>query len=62
MTMSYTKSVTIWCDGPFCANWIGAEGAIWKWETARSARKMAKRAGWVRKGNKDLCPECARRE
>lgn len=52
--MSITKIVSIFCDvnGPNCVGWV-AEAL-----STPQARAVAKKAGWERWGQMDVCPEC----
>lgn len=49
--MSWSKSVTIWCDGENCPEWIEPG-----YQTIRAARREAE--GWKYSKGKDYCPEC----
>ncbi len=59
--MSYSKNVTIWCDGVImnqdCINHFTGTSAV------KASRFLAKKKGWVTfKQNKilDFCPKCAK--
>jgi hypothetical protein len=49
------KTYSVFCDGrgPTCHTWIAQNT-----DNSEGARRDAKKAGWVRKGGKDYCPEC----
>lgn len=50
--MSWTKAVTIWCDGNDCSAWERPGDS-----TVRSARSSL--TDWVYRDGEDLCPDCA---
>lgn len=55
--MSIVRTYSVFCDA-----WDAPESPCLMWvaETtggATAARRFAKRAGWVRKDGKDLCPD-----
>lgn len=52
--MSASREVTIWCDR--CSNW--EYGPMGPHRSADKARRDLRRQGWVRRGNRDLCPRC----
>jgi hypothetical protein len=61
--MSYTKAVTIWCDGieddgSGCVEWHDGMGggAIGDTPTVKAARDGGRAAGWVYRNGRDLCP------
>jgi len=47
------KTYTIWCDN--CSEWTEDMTGHNMIETIKNAKKK----GWIRKKNKDLCPKCA---
>lgn len=51
--MSYSKIVTLWCDGLNC--WENYESDCAR---ATTARKYAKKDGWVYRDGEDYCPSC----
>lgn len=59
--MSWSKSVTIWCDADGCNEWHDGEGSstIGAVETASRARRLGRNYGWAYRNGRDLCPEHA---
>ena len=58
--MSYTKAVTLWCDGLECDEWITPDGQhIGYPDTVAWVREWARGYGWILRGKRDLCNECA---
>jgi len=54
--MSYTKNVTLWCDGVECYAWINGMST-----TVEIARIRAQREeSWVYSKGKDYCHRCAK--
>ncbi len=53
--MSYSKTVTLWCDKKDCLEWYSSEDPI-----TRETRKNAKKDGWIYQNGSDLCPKCAK--
>lgn len=56
--MSYTKNVTIWCDGEDCGCWENGMAP----NVAKARRFVQREKGWVRIGNRDFCPRCAKEQ
>ena len=63
--MSYTKHITIWCDGVMpdgygCSSWHDGQGGSTMGDTATAgqARRLGRESGWSYRGGRDLCPEC----
>lgn len=54
--MSLLISTDVSCDGD-CSQWT--EGTTGMRTDARTARKAAKRAGWIHLRGRDYCPRCA---
>lgn len=54
--MAAIRMVYLDCDNGDCMASTSDEGTQW---TAAEAREHAKTLGWVRRNNKDLCPDCA---
>jgi len=58
--MSYSKQVTLWCDGGTdnqpCPNSYGSEVV---YTTATAAREDAAEVGWTYDSGNDYCPECS---
>lgn len=54
--MSFTKEVTIWCDGDDCCCWIRDGNAYSKVSLARKSVQI--NDGWGYIDGKDLCPRC----
>lgn len=52
--MTWSKDVTIWCDGDNCMEW-----ARYSLSTVGATRKRARDDGWVYRGGEDRCPDCA---
>lgn len=52
--MSYTKNVTMWCEGKDCAQWVDGESG-----TVAKARERARAQRWTFKDGKDYCPVCS---
>lgn len=48
--MSWTKTVTIWCDEENCNDWEHGE------DTVNSSRKYLHKFGWRYVDGKDYCP------
>lgn len=59
--MSYTKAVTIWCDGDDCNEWHDGQGyaSIGDTSSVAGARRNGRAFGWAYRGGRDLCPDCA---
>ena len=53
--MSYTREVTIWCDG-VCHAWDTPGGKV---RTVAEARKVLIAWGWTNVGRLDYCPRCS---
>lgn len=49
--MTWTKSVTLWCDGDDCYNWVRTGDP-----TVETTRKNTE---WTHRDGKDYCPDCA---
>lgn len=57
--MSVHRQVLLYCDSEGCPN-EGAMGNAGEFHTtARQARAWARRAGWLRRGGRDVCDLCA---
>lgn len=56
--MTYSKSVTIWCDGDECMEWVQPGFA-----SAKRVRSWARGKGWRTSlpGGEDYCPDCVKR-
>jgi hypothetical protein len=61
--VSWSKAVTIWCDGveddgSACIEWHDGAGssAIGDEPTVKRAREGGIRVGWAFRGGRDLCP------
>ena len=50
--MTWSKTVTLWCDGEDCYEWVKTSNA-----TVRATRKNA--GDWVYRDGEDLCPNCS---
>lgn len=51
--MTWTKEVTLWCEGDGCSQWV-AYGESSVTET----RKLARANGWKAGTRGDKCPDC----
>lgn len=51
--MSWSKNVTLWCDGDDCREFIYGGRYV------RRSRQEAKKSGWKYIDGKDYCPGCA---
>lgn len=56
--MSYTREVTIWCDGVMkdkhqCPTWEQESGRV------SDLRKLLHKRRWTHVGRKDFCPRCS---
>jgi len=57
--MTYSKIVTIFCDGESeRKDCHGTFGDQVYFRTATTARESAHEEGWVTRGTEDFCPEC----
>lgn len=54
------KTHDVFCD--HCPEWAYGASQTDSQGGASEARKAARRAGWVRRGGEDLCPECRARD
>jgi len=55
--MSYSKYVTLWCDGEDCHELHGHPNETY--HTAGDAREGAAKAGWTYKAGSDYCSDCS---
>ncbi len=50
--MSWSKEITIWCDG--CLKWDQIPGS-----RIKEAEREVIKAGWTKKGKKHYCKDCS---
>lgn len=68
--MSYTKAVTLWCDGvrtpaglELCVEWTSSEGQhSYRPDTVTDVRQYARGFGWTYRGRRDRCADCSARQ
>lgn len=53
--MSWSKQVTIWCDGDNCGNWDQVSTGSVK----KAVNTVKKYEGWTVKEGKHYCKECS---
>lgn len=56
--MTITVSTDVFCDGEGCQRWV--QGVTGRTSRSADARDRARKAGWVCKPGRDLCPTCAK--
>jgi hypothetical protein len=52
--MSYTKNVTIWCEGKDCDRWVYGFSRL-----VKQTRRNVAAEGWTFRDGKDYCPACS---
>lgn len=55
--MSIVKTYDVFCDAEGCPMWAGDSSSTLN---SATARRLARREGWVRRNGQDLCPDHAK--